>query len=317
MMPIFSRARAATACTALTLVLAACGGTDSPFTVYPKPPDGMLWTLRADQQAVTLAVGETQQLTAKAFLSSGASASETPAVSYVSTNPLKVDVTATGLVTANGETSSPVPIVATIQTPRLALVDTIWVGVTTTRMPIKTFTLHNGDPAGIRFAQGDYVPIPITVVDSSDNDLSYDLSIKYTTLSPSMLAIYGTYVNAVSSGKTKMVASTTSYGKTFIDTVDVTIGYPTTAYEYCYNNGAGGCRWGVPLMAVAVGGTVYFYNFTPTPMTLVFDDPSVVPGGSVTINNGTSKPVAFPTAGTYTFKNPNGGNGTIVVLPNL
>jgi hypothetical protein len=296
---------------AIALIGAACSG-DSPIALKTTPGD-MLWSLRATIGAATVAIGGTQQLGAKAYLADGTLASNTPPVTYVSTNPTKVQVSSSGLVTGLAVTSAPAVVVASMATPSITLVDTILVAVTATAHPLKTFTLHSGPTS---FAQAGSLPIPLTATDSNDAAVS-GLAVKYTSLNPAIFYVNGSSLIGATTGTAALIASTTSYGVAHADTLNITVTNPMVAYIYCYNKANTGRDFSSATTIIGVGGTVNFYNFLGSPITITFDDPTNITGGNI-VNLATSTLAVrvFTAAGTYNFHNQTGGTATVVVIPN-
>lgn len=289
----------------------ACSG-DSPIALKSVPGD-MLWALHATISATTVAVGGTQQLGAAAYLADGTVASNTPPVTYVSTNPTKVQVSSSGLVTGLGVTSTPSVVVASIVTPLITLVDTILVAVTATAHPLKTFSLHAGTT---QVAQSSSISIPLIVTDSNDVGVS-GLAVKYKSLNPNIFYIQGSSLVGATTGTAALIASTTSYGVARADTVNVTVTYPMVVYVYCYNKANTGRDFSSATTIIGVGGTVNFYNFLGSPITITFDDTTGITGGNIVdLANSSLAARVFTAAGTYTFHSQTGGTAMVVVLPN-
>ena len=100
-------------CIALALLIVACQGEESPFTVKDSPGD-VAWTLRSEIGAVTVAIGGTQQLNTTPRKVDGTLATTAPPVTYVSDNPLVVQVSPSGLVTGLDATVTPANIIASV-----------------------------------------------------------------------------------------------------------------------------------------------------------------------------------------------------------
>lgn len=293
----------------------ACNGPDSPASVFKAPPADMLWSLHATVPATTIAVGGTQQLGATASLSDGTTASSTPTVTYVSTDPTRVQVTSSGLVTGLGVTATAVPVIESVVTPGLTLVDTTFVGVTATAHPLKLFTLHPQPGDSNRVTMQNSRLIPLTATDLSDAPVA-GLAVKYTSLNPSIFYISGNYVVGSMVGTAKLIASTLAYGVQWTDTVDFAVSNPLLGYLYCYTNTAGGCTFYTSLTVIGVGGEIDFTNFSAGPMTLTFNDPSTITGGNIVDAAKSSTSVrVFTAAGTYKAQDPYGNSTTILVLP--
>lgn len=306
-----SRAGSIAFCTILTCAITACSG-DSPVALKATPGE-MLWTLQADVPAVTLAVGGTQQLSATIRRIDGSVAPDAPAVKYVSANPLKVQVTASGLVTGLATTSAPVAIAQSVSRDGVTLVDTAIVSVTATAHPLKTFSVQT---TSTRIPQNGTLAIPLTATDSSDAPVT-GLAVKYTSLNPSILNPSSGLIYAYTIGSTKFTAFTASYGVTRVDTVSLTVIYPTLVTLICYNKVTTGRDFSTTTAVVGVGGTINFLNVTGSPLSITFSDPSVVAGGNIVGVGSGATPRTFNTAGTYTFTNQStGATGTISVRVN-
>lgn len=298
------------------LSFGACNGTDTPVAVFQTPPADMLWSLHATIPATTVAVGGTQQLGATASLLDGTPASSTPTVTYVSANPTKVQVTSSGLVTGLGVTTAPVPVVESVVTPSLTLVDTTLVSVTATAHPLKVFSIHPQPGDSNRVTLQNSRQVPLTATDSSNAAVT-GLAVRYTSLSPNIFYVSGTSIVASAIGTGKLVASTVAYGVSRTDTMDYSVVNPMSVYLYCYTNTPAGCIFYTAVTVVGVGGTVNFYNYSQGPMSLTFDDTTTITGGNI-VNAGlsTSVPRVFTAVGTYKVRDSNNGNSAlIVVLP--
>jgi len=311
-MPKFAFARRCATLVAGAVLMAACSG-ESP-TAFTDHAGDLLWTIHAEIGAVTLAVGGTQQLSATVRLASGAIATNAPAVTYTSADPLNVRVTSSGLLTGLGVTSAPSAVVASVTSQGQTLTDTVWVAVTATARPIKTFSLHGGQ---VQIPQGGSIAVPLTVTDSSNNTL-FNLAIKYTSLNPNILNISYGYINGYVKGTTKFVASTMSYGVLRADTVDLSVVNPMNVTVYCYNRASAGYDFNVSTIIIGVGGSAVFANYTGGALSITFSSGvENIPNGNI-VNAGSYSFTTrtFPVAGTYPFTNQNGAPGKVVVLPN-
>jgi hypothetical protein len=299
------------ACIVAGCAMTACSG-DSPVALKETPGD-MLWTLQADVPAVTLAVGGTQQLSATIRRIDGSVASDAPAVKYVSANPLKVQVTSSGLVTGLATTSAPVTIAQSVTRDGVTLVDTTIVSVTATAHPLKTFSVQT---VSTRIPQNGTLSIPLTATDSNDAPVT-GLAVKYTSLNPGILNPVSGLIYAYTIGSTKFTAFTASYGVTRVDTVDLTVIYPMLTSVICYNKATTGRDFSTTTAVVGVGGTINFNNITGSPLSITFSDPTAVVGGNIVgVGSGITQRT-FNTAGTYTFTNQSSGaTGTISVRVN-
>jgi len=309
---------------AAALLLAACGGADSPIAVRANP-GLMLWRLSADTRAVTVAVGGTQQLSATTYLVDGSVApAGTGTITYTSATPLKVQVTPSGLVTGLAVTSAPVSVIASIYQDGLSLVDTIPVGVTATVRPIKSFGFVRDST---RIPQGSSFAIPLKITDSSNTVLT-DIAVRYTTLTPAIFTMSGaSNIYTYTRGTAKLAAATTAYGVTYTDTIDLTVTNPMLVYVYCYNKATSLRDFSATTYVVGEGGTLNISNSTGAVLNLTFSDPSAfgdpaAPTSTVNAGNivnaaaSATSPRKALRAGTYTVTNvATGGQATIYVLP--
>jgi len=292
--------------------MAGVACAESQVAVQSKPGD-LIWTVRADAPAVTLAVGATQQLSATALTADGAKVLGGPAATFVSKDPSRVKVTPAGSVTAVAATTAPVSVTVSLTANGITLVDTVLVAVTPVARPIKTFAFR---PDSTRFPQGAYVTAPLVVTDSSDAPVT-GLAIKFTSLDTRILRMNGTNtIMALRRGKAKLVVSTMSYGVARSDTVEYTVTNPMTASVGYYDRATLAQEISPLQVFVGAGGSVTFYNLTGSALSVTFADTTGVVGGNlVNVANSSVTLRTFRVPGIYNFANQNGVAGSVVVLP--
>jgi len=296
---------------AVALAAAGCSG-DSPASL-PTDLTAMPWTLRQDIGAATVAVGGTQQLTVTATRLDGDTVA-TPALTFTSGDVNKVTVTAAGLVTGVAVTTTAVPVIASAFVNGVTLADTTMVVVTATARAFNTFSIHPAPTDSARLPQGGSRFLTFKATDSSGAAIT-TLSVKYQSLDPRIISIsYGSLLGTLR-GSAKLVASTTSYGVTRVDTVEYTVTYPMTAYTYVY---ATAPFFTNKLPIVGVGGSVSWYNYSGAPATLTFSDSTGVVGGGNIVNlaayAGATRTFTVP--GNYVVSDGAGHTMTVGVLAN-
>lgn len=296
-------------------------------------PTKVFWALRIDKEAVTLSTGESQQLAASPQTVLGTAITGLPTPTWTSTDTTTVRVDANGTITAL-KPGFNVLVIATLQNTaeNLTNADTTVVIVTPSASTIASFSIHPTDSTLL--AAGEPKSLAARVKDSDGNDVT-GLSIKYTSSDPGKLDVDPMTgdLNAKNIGDVKIVATTTSYGQTFSDSVTITVTYPINAYVDIYNPGD---SLSPPYFAnrsltVRAGATVTWTQYTAVPVNVTFDNPSAVsgtpagpggdppagPGGNIPAFDWNDPPQSrvFKTPGTYTFTNTlNGDTGKIIVV---
>jgi plastocyanin len=117
-------------------------------------------------------------------------------------------------------------------------------------------------------------------------------------------------------GKVLLVASTTSYGVTKADTVEMTVQYALHASVTASNDWeTNAVVFMQDAIVIGVGGQVTWYNYTPANVAITFDDTTNVTGGNVAaIGSYGSDSRVFPVAGTYSYKDTaSGATGRVIV----
>jgi hypothetical protein len=208
--------------------------------------------------------------------------------------------------------------VASLTADDITYVDTTIVAVTPHSTVIKGLTLDL--PNGTTLGLGDpAVSLVANAVDEHDMAIP-GIAISIVSLDPNKIMLYAwggpPSAQASALGKARIVVSTTSYGTTFVDTVQFTVQYGMA--------GNVGIQLGYPTniptfypgaLVIGVGGTASFFNGTSTPFSLTFLNGLENIVGSVTdLGPYGTQVVQFLAVGTYNYKDPvSGATGSIVV----
>lgn len=299
-------------------VLAACSG-DSPVSMH-EDDTTLPWIMHNDAGAVTVAVGGTQQIHATTFTLAGVPAANVPAATFTSSDPSTVTVTPTGLITGVAVTQTPTLISSSVFIDGVTFADTTQVVVTAVAHPLKSFSIHPAPGDSAKFGVGGYATLNLVAIDLT-NTQQNDLAVKYTSSDPAVgLFSYG-FLYGQARGTTSIVATATAYGTVWADTVLYTVTNPMSAAFICYAQtqiAYGGAPFTPNMAIVGVGGTVSWYNYSETALTLTFDDSTAVPGGVLNLSSddGSSQSYTFTKAGIFTFKDQLGDVGTVAVVSN-
>ncbi len=167
-------------------------------------------------------------------------------------------------------------------------------------------------------AVGSIKYLTVAATDSSDLPLS-GLSVKYTLTNPAVLRVLsGPSLYGVVYGKTKIIASTTSYGVTRSDTVEYAVKYATTASVYLSTPYPGSSPLYPIKVYIGVGGTVTWWNYSTGSGAITFDNGGAnIPDGNIaSIGYSMTGSRTFPIAGVYQYKDAYGTVAVITVLEN-
>jgi hypothetical protein len=254
--------------------LAACA--NDPASAPLPPLADIVWQLRVSPHGITLAQGETQQLTPTPI-----NIEQQPIVldsanqiHYVSEDTQHVKISPTGLITGAQTTSAPVRILATLFQNNVLRSDTVYVSVTPTRRAVKSVSVQGLDSTKTSF----FFPLILTstAIDSSDNPISgiyVYWSVNSVNGSSTVDPLTGVFQSAETGGKTVWVyGSGTAYGVNFIDSVLVTMLNPASGFisiDAGITSGSNGAQ-----MLLQPCATVYFFNTSQDTVQVLFDDPS-------------------------------------------
>ncbi|MHB2033377.1 MAG: hypothetical protein ACYCVE_08395 [Gemmatimonadaceae bacterium] len=288
----------------------ACGDNSSTYTpVAPLEASHMFWELRLQDRAITLSTSapyDTFRLKPVAVDGQGNSMPFTGNLTFTTSDTHGVQVDSTGLLRAVAATTN-VRIIVTLAAGDLIHSDTAEVNVlnATNPQPLATFTVNAGGPDTVQIARGQFhntASLPVVASDASGNPIR-NLAIDVRSLDTNMVHVCS--VNSTSievcaySGLTgghpgfaRVVASTTTYGARFADTLVVGVSAPLLSRIVIMSRPA---KVGAPpeptfgygRVSIAPGGTVLWLN-SPIfvggyglPIDIVFDDPSSATAGSL------------------------------------
>lgn len=300
--------------TCVAMSLTACGQPDSPVATTTDA-SSLIWRLKLNTKAVTLAVGQTQVLVAMPRAISGDTLTSSVAPKFVSTDTTRVRVDANGTVTAVKPTTSAVSVIASLLTNGVTTADTASIVVTQNPQAVGSISIHPTGNDSAKSAVSAYQTLDLVEKDTAGNTIT-GLAVQLISLDTTILTFNSGYVYGKSPGTTTIIATTTSYGVVKSDTVTWTITNPTSLYLYVYGKASA-----TPLSPVAavitVNGTVNVYNASGAVASITFDTPSAnIVGNPTNMATYAIVPVKFTAAGTYTYKDNLGNAGTIYVLPN-
>lgn len=295
----------------LLVALAACSAPDV-VSMPENPATDLFWAVRINAKPVTVAVGESYQLIARSYQADGKEAVNLPKPVFRSVDSTRVDVDSTGLVTGRKETAG-INIIASLTVNGVTKTDMTPVAVTAVRYAVKSFKMESafGGAVPSVVPVGGAIPISVVMKDSLDAPIPGNAisvaAVDNRIVSGSPYSIFG---NAL--GKTKVVATATSYGKMYTDTIEVGTIYSTqTTVYFCL-----GCL-SPSAVVLGVGGSVTWNNnsYLKTPANIKFDKPDKVTGGDVPIINYMEQVTrSFPNVGVYNYTNTlSGAKGTIYV----
>lgn len=316
-------------------LLLACAAACSEYPLPPRPvdPSQAFYSLSVQPRGITVAVGGTQQLTVVPLNGANAPLSVSSSPVLTSTDTTLATVSASGLLTGvrPSPDGSPVLIVTTLQASGVTRADTEYVAVTADAHTITSFSLQQSTSTVVN-AEGSFQIVP-TVVDASDDTLT-NLSIQYSG-DPRKVFVSPVPQGALffddMPGPVWVYGTTTSYGKTFRDSVLFTvINLASHEYDFRTTGSTLLLQGQYQSIALAPQGTLTYCNNDPTiTLTITFSDPSA----ALSFQGGDSGNIApftgsffggflcqtreFDTPGNYTWttvNNPGGDySGRIVV----
>jgi len=298
------------------VLLAACRG-ETPISVHADASE-LYWSLQWTSPAITIDSGGTQEASAIPRTYAGQSLDGLPAPTYTAMDTSKVSVSASGAITGKRSTTTATGVIASLTVNGVTHVDTAIVVVTGQRHSFKSFSIHPPSYASTSFATNTYYPyLTVTATDSNDVALR-GLAVKYVSLAPAIANFISGSLYGYAKGPITVVATTTSYGTTRVDTVTLAVTNPMTASEYCY----GKAYASIPAfytnpIIIGVGGTVTWSNYSGQPLPITFDDSTRVTGGNIpALALYGSAARTFPTAGTFVFRDNLGDSAKVIVVPN-
>lgn len=293
----------------LPIAMVACMG-DKIATVTTPNIATLYWSLHNNIRAVTVAVGGHQQLSLTPQTVSGAPIANAPTPAFLSGDSTKVTVDAHGLVTGVAETQG-VPVIASLTLDQITYVDTTIVAVTPTSAVLQSVQLAIPPGGAILGVGGPPAVLDAVALDDHGAPIpGVAISITTSDSNKVMLFSYGgpTMVQPVLLGQVLIIATTTSYGITKADTVQFTVQYGTQGQVVAQSNSpCPGCPNRATLspdaIAIGVGGTVTFSNYTSAPMDIAFDNniANVVGGNIPNIDVFDQQSRQFIAAGTYKY----------------
>jgi hypothetical protein len=275
----------------------------------------------------TVSPYDTLQLTATPRAASGEALPLSGNVVYSSSDLAHVQVSSTGLVRAIAPGTG-FKVIATLAAGNLTRADTVIVNVTSDAAPpvLASLSIHPqaGDSAKRAALYG--YPWPAIATDINGQPMP-DLAIACETSDQTVVIVAPScgFIGTLRPGRARLIASTTAFGVTKADTIDITVGLRlTTTVALAPGN------VGLGTATIATGGTVTWLNQTGGPADVTFDDPTnvaedpnclcgagnVPPFGNADPNDFAANQVSrrFPVPGTYTYHSSAvAGSGTIVV----
>jgi hypothetical protein len=347
---------------ALTVMaLAGCGDSLTSFTPVDDPYLSLELNVRRAVMS-TAAPYNTLQLVPTPRTASGAVLTDSLDVQYV-TRDTTLRVTSDGLVTALYTTAN-TWVLARVRDLQhgITRVDTLFVRVTATTppSPLATFVIHRppGDSAKVSMYDSSFPmfaldTLHVAATAEDGTDLTPDVWVRYAVSDSSIAKVHANtgVLTGLHPGQVMVYATTTYYGVTKTDSLQMTIGNPLTAIvtaEVASSATVAGqsVRHFVPeTITIGVGGIIYFRTdgASALEMDVVFDDPSAVqpdaitgyntgsgnigplpplyPNGGFVLNPAcvsyavcSGETRSFPVAGTYHYHSAlYGTSGTIIV----
>lgn len=350
--------RLAPLCAATICAAAVAGCVDDAVAPHvPAPPTdatALYWSLRNDHRAVTLstvAPHDTLRVRAVPHDGAGRPLNLGGTLTYTSSQPARVQVSADGLIRAVAPGAN-VYVVSTLAAGNVRHVDTTVVNVTTHASP-PTVALFSTQPVApdsarwaIHFDFQTFVPgydkrLPLQVRDAAGTPIT-GVAVRYTSSDP-RLAPIGSFTGEIRSkrrGRATFTAEATIYGTKRTDSVEFHFDWPVHAWAIAWNRAAPGetprVVFDPATQRISTGGAVMFINMTDSAMGIVFDDPTHVEErttlGCVLLpdqgGSGNIAPVGggppnlllncrsrrFPVPGVYPFRSTvTGASGAIIV----
>jgi hypothetical protein len=320
----------ATAAIASAMLLTLPGCADQPPTAVYSQTNTLLSRVELDVGAVTIPVNGTQPLHVTAYLADGTKESNVTDVTYKSSTPSRVSVSPDGVITGLFITDQPVAVTASIQRDSITRSVQVLVKVTDTAAVASRFTFAiDADSAVLALWDSGNL---LGVVQTPSGDTLRNLPVKYWAADPRVAIISGSQVIGQGTGTTRLYATTTAYGTTFTDSLDIKVNYATAISTFYYYGqwGALGSGLGGILQP---GGTFKWYNTwngaNGDLMGITFDNPAAAlpdpakpeaGGGNIAPFRQGNVARQFVTPGSYTWTATDAagtvkGTGVIIVKP--
>ncbi len=303
-----------------TVALVAIGCSGDVVTGPTRDVQDIFWDLRFDHTTVTMAVGETLQLTATPLNVAGKPMTTLARPTYHSTDTLMVQVDSLGRLTAIGS-GYMAYIVATLSSPEdeVTNVDTVFVNVNDVAVTVRSFTIQQPDSANV--AVGCWTNINTDILDT-DNHSVIGVLVHLRSSDPLRAAVdpYGS-MEPKNVGPVTIYAEATIYGKKYIDSVKYNLTYPIDATVVFSNTDMYATNspsyFQMPIINIVKGGSVFWYNTSTNLMDVTFDDTTNVEGGNIAdIPNDDGAARVFPVPGTYNYRSTRfGSTGRVIVHP--
>ena len=320
---------------ALAGIVAGCEGSNG-VTGIEKDPDDIFWSLALNQRAINLALDQTQpqfytyQLVATPLRRDGTPIADAGTPTFVSADTNRVHVSATGLITARGVTSTPVRVVASMsgRPGPVTNADTAWVTVTSTVRPVANFTMR---PARTSFGIG-YDTMLVAKATNAAGAAVTGLRVAYSSSLPKVASYDATGLfMPLTLGQARLRASMAAYGVEFRDSVDVTVTAPVIFHVNIdfFTNSAGvfDTKFDPVELTIKAGQGVSWGSKNAISADIRFDDPTNVGPSPVDGARGNIPPFAglgirrirmFHVPGTYEYRDAATGKtavGRIIVTP--
>lgn len=280
--------------------VAGCGNIEpvAPAAGPITDPTQLYMSLRLNHRAVALSTAlgyETLQLTAAPLDGLGHPMSDLPAPTYFSSDTASVTVTADGLVTAL-QPAQGVKVFATLQVGPVTRRDSAVINVNVTNLTPPTLTTVSIQPvapdSAIRGITRDDNVLATIIFHSSHGSTGFlhlaaraadefgtaisGLPFEYESLEPAVAKVTqdAGEVTFLRPGQVRMVARTTAYGITKVDTVTYTVTMPTVDLFTTVPGPTGAAIFDLLEARIRSNGIVGWANTLDESVDVVFDGPT-------------------------------------------
>ena len=313
------RACAAVGFSALTLV-AGCSGGDS-IQGPGKDVDDIFWELRLDHTAVTMAVGETLQLTATPLTADGRAIANLPRPHYESVDDSVVTIDSLGRLTAK-RPGYMIFVIARLTSVEdgVTNVDTVFVNINDVGTPVRSFTIQQ--PDSLNVAVDWWTDIMVNITDNANNSVPGVL-LNFRSSHPlraKVDPVWGS-MQPKNVGPVTIYAEATIYGTKYSDSIKYNVTYPLWTTVTISNTDATVATspsfFAMPIVQIQKGGSVDWDNRSTHAVDVTFDDPSKIDGGNIEeVPAGSGVGRTFNTPGTYHYRSTRyGSTGRVIVHP--
>jgi hypothetical protein len=260
------------AAAALVLTAAAC---DARGPVVPRPREqDIVWRLRTEERAVTLALDSSYQLTPRAFnLDRAPIDLSSLAIEYRSFDPSYVAVSAAGVLTAKQVTvGAPIEVYVTLNRDNVRREDTVLVNVTPTTQVVDSIGLSLLDSA----RKAILTPLFLFPSVYGANGISlFDVPVRLSIPDAGSTLVLGTLVLGLGPEEHWLYADATAYGHTFRDSVKITIlNQSQIAVSMTDVEGGGIAVAPVDRLTIQPCGSIVWTNTSSEPLVVTLDVPA-------------------------------------------